>query len=922
METAIASKRTRVGFFAAVILLAAFQHGILFSLGGAAHRGFSDLSIGTVCAVTAVLFIPAVKRFRGRDRALLLCLWFSCVVGSIGWAILFVLDVILHVQRPLAYGSDIFFSLSTCSMIIAFAILALTTRRRESALALLFDVMIVGLTLFSLAWQIVLSLTLGHNEGSELQRATAITYVAFDIVLLALGFVALTRNRRERSFGHFAILLLFGGVLVSAAGDLILAHFIATGSNGDDRKFTAFYFDQYLLMAWFIFEAIASYRRSPRILPQSVPTFASMFAVVVSTAISLPMLLISGRPVDGATLTVGMGIVVTLVARQFILLRENLRFSGNLELLVDKRTGQLERRSRQLQEREERFRALVQHSSDVVMVIDNDANITYVSPSVEQVFGYSPDEWTEYGLDSVTDERSIAWKRVVAQAIRMSGRPMTLEWSVKHKNGSVRGVESLVTALTDVDSVKGVVVNTRDVSERRALEQRLRHQASHDALTGLANRTLFRASVLNAVDRLRQENMHFALYFCDLDGFKSVNDSLGHAIGDELLIDISHRLLELAPEDAVVARLGGDEFALLMPLEPSGDSSEDIARNIIRSVTLPFIVRGKEAAIGVSIGVITSELPFEDIDDLLAKADLAMYMAKSTGKNHFVPFEPEMHDALVHQLHLEDELRHVLEREELMLRYQPVIDIEDGSILGAEVLLRWVHPEFGLIPPSDFIPLAEESGLIVPIGYWVIEQTCAQFSSFVADKGTPLRISVNVSARQLQESDFVERIADILSHSMIDPRQVIFEITETVLLSDHSGAKEKMEQLRELGVRFAIDDFGTGYSSLSRLRQLPLDVIKIDKSFVQELGTGVGDKAIVQAILSLGEVLGLQTIAEGVETHAQLAELRAMGCPYAQGFLFSEAISVLELGAILSAGLPSALPPGALSDNETANRPA
>ena len=438
-------------------------------------------------------------------------------------------------------------------------------------------------------------------------------------------------------------------------------------------------------------------------------------------------------------------------------------------------------------------------------------------------------------------------------------------------------------------------------NENRALEAKLVHQAFHDSLTGLANRALFRDRVDHALARsARGERV--ALLFLDLDNFKSVNDTLGHVEGDRLLQIVATRLLHAARGGDTVARIGGDEFAILLEDVPQLDHAMVVVTRLMESMRQPVPLQGREITITTSIGIVHAA-GAEHVDELMRNADVAMYRAKEDGKNRHAVFEPGMYAALIERLELEADLRHAVDRGELRVLYQPIVQLETGSVTGVEALARWQHPRRGMDSAATFIPLAEETGLIVSIGRWVRAEACRQGRRWqlAADNGWVPTMSVNVSARQLQEASFANDVAVILAETQFPSDRLILEITESALMSHTSPVLDRLHELKALGLRLAIDDFGTGYSNLSYLQQFPVDILKIDKSFVTDLATKNGQAALASTIVGLASTLNLNTVAEGVEHADQRTQLLALGCRYGQGYLFAKPIDADAISALLLA---------------------
>jgi len=441
--------------------------------------------------------------------------------------------------------------------------------------------------------------------------------------------------------------------------------------------------------------------------------------------------------------------------------------------------------------------------------------------------------------------------------------------------------------------------------------QEAMRQAFHDSLTGLASRALFLDRLNHALARAAREGSRLAVLFVDLDRFKNVNDSLGHSAGDELLVGVAQRLRGCLAPDHTAARLGGDEFAVVLENVPDDERVTGIARQVIDRLRAPFVLGGHEAFVDASVGIAFNTDGETDGQLLIRNADLAMYQAKKNGRGHYEIFHPALRARLLHSLELEGSLRHAVDPGDFVLHYQPIVELATGRITGMEALVRWQHPERGLIYPPEFVPLAEDTGLILPIDRWVLGDACRQAGEWNARPGphAPLTVSVNLSARQLQRTDLPEVVSTVLADTALDPACLVIEITESLLLHDTAATMDRLRRLKALGVRVAIDDFGTGYSSLAYLRQFPVDIIKIDKSFVSGAGDAPDACALACAIVQLGQTLRLSTVAEGIETGTQLAELRAAGCQYGQGFHFARAVPAEELATML--GLTdSPVPPG------------
>ncbi|HTG48662.1 MAG TPA: EAL domain-containing protein [Actinomycetota bacterium] len=573
-----------------------------------------------------------------------------------------------------------------------------------------------------------------------------------------------------------------------------------------------------------------------------------------------------------------------------------------------------------IQQSQARFASLVKHSSDLVMVIAPDTEITYASPSATRVLGHEPQELEGMRFaDLIAQEDRAAAMSFLTAMSEDQGMSAVDEFRVVLKGGEVRYVETIRTNLMHDPNVKGIVLNSRDVTERKEFEEELQHQALHDALTGLANRALFPDRVQHALDRQLRDGRPVSVLFMDLDDFKTINDSLGHAAGDQVLREIGVRLLGNLRTADTAARLGGDEFAVL--LEDGGEegmTAADVAERILSMMDEPFLLDGTEVFVRASIGISVAEpgdVP-ESAEELLRNADVAMYLAKEKGKNRYQLFEPAMHDTALKRLELKAALQRALEHDEFRLFYQPVIELESGKVSGVEALIRWFHPERGMVPPLDFIPLAEETGLIVPIGHWVLKEACRYAAELQGryPLAEPLHMAVNLSARQVARTELVDEVREILTDTGLDPSTLILEITESVMIQDMDLAIARLTELKALGVQLAIDDFGTGYSSLNYVRRFPVDILKVDKSFIDGVTEGGESSALTAAVIELASILNLRPVAEGIERADQLQRLLELQCDLGQGFLFAKPLPDAELEPMLADRLQMAAEAAALSE--------
>ena len=546
-----------------------------------------------------------------------------------------------------------------------------------------------------------------------------------------------------------------------------------------------------------------------------------------------------------------------------------------------------------LRHREVVFRKLVQHSSDAITVIGEDATIWYQTPAFERLLGHSPADLAGakfIDLLHPEDRReAVAW---LYKFVEEPENGVPVEWRWRCQHGGWLEIETVPANLLDDPDIQGIVLTSRDVSARKALEGKLVHQAYHDPLTCLPNRARFNQRLMEALARPFGHRHGLVLMFLDLDRFKVINDTLGHGAGDHLLTEVARRLRECVTGEELVARLGGDEFAVLLE-DAQPTAAFRLAERILERMHEPFRLEGRDVFVTPSIGLAISQTRNDRPEDLIRHADVAMYAAKRKGRACFEVFSPSMLQGAADRLALETDLRHAVKGQEFRVYYQPLIQLKTGGITEVEALVRWQHPTRGLLMPDEFIPLAEETGQIVALDDWVLQEACRHVRAWQMehDHLPPLTLSVNLSASHFRQPALVTDIAGTLEKTGLDPRYLRLEITETVAMLDEAATADRLQALKRLGVRIAMDDFGTGYSGLNSLKRLPLDTLKIDRSFIAGLGSDQGDTAIVSAVISCARALGLAVTAEGIETQEQLIQLRKLACDHGQGYLFAKPLS-------------------------------
>jgi len=708
-----------------------------------------------------------------------------------------------------------------------------------------------------------------------------VVYPLGDAVVLVGVTMLWLRTPPSRRRGTVSLLAL--GLLVSMVADAIYAYRVGQRTYQMGSGLDVLWAVSALLLVLAARRQRREARERPRgedaAPPRPRPPALPYIASAVVFALLLVVALRTGVR-DHVVLSLGATAVTALVlARQWVAVRENLRLTSEAAA----------------RESEARFSALVQHASDMLLIVDGDFSVRYASPAALAALGGTAETVVGGQLLQLVHPGDVAGViGLLGQAVAKGRESVRGEWRFRALDGRSVLAEHVATNLLDEPTVQGIVLNSRDVSERAELERQLTHQAFHDPLTHLANRTLFLDRLEHAFRRAGRSPSGAALLFLDLDDFKRVNDSLGHAAGDQLLVQSSARIGAELREGDTLARLGGDEFAILLEDVSESGLATSVAERVVAALRAPFLVGGRGICVGVSIGIASSR-DAASPSDLMRNADLAMYIAKTRGKGGCAVFEPHMHEDVVVRLDIEADLRRAIEAEELTLVFQPLVGLSERQLVGAEALVRWTHPSRGVIPPSTFIPIAEEAGLVVPLGRWVLREACRQARRWLDATGQRVHVGVNISARHVHDPSLLEDVRAALRSAGIPPAQLLLEITESVLMRDSEDAERVLHALKSLGVTLALDDFGTGYSSLSYLQRFPIDVLKIDRSFVAPMVAPSYDPRLVRAIIAMGESLGMRIVAEGIETPVQLEMLRGLGCRMGQGYLFAHPMTGEQL---------------------------
>ncbi len=575
--------------------------------------------------------------------------------------------------------------------------------------------------------------------------------------------------------------------------------------------------------------------------------------------------------------------------------------NAELEQRVQQRTEEIHQKNQALQASEARFRLIAENMSDLVCLQSVDGRYLYLSPSCQSVLGFQPDELLNTSIYDLIHPEDLQHGRLTISADLQPGAP-PLVYRIRRKSNDYIWLETIAQAVRDSEGrTIQFVTTSRDVTARVLAEERLTYTALHDALTALPNRVLFMERVELAVRRLkRHEGYAFAVLFIDLDRFKLVNDSLGHAIGDALLVAIARLLESLVRDVDTVARLGGDEFTLLLDEIDDFTDALKVAQRILECLQTPLQVEGHTVFTTASIGIVFSSAEYQHGSELLRDADLAMYRAKGAGRSRYEIFDKAMHAEVLHLLKLENDLRQGLQKQEFLLYYQPIVELTSGQLRGFEALVRWNQPDRGLVSPNQFIPVAEDSGLIVPLGAWILRQACQQMRTWQASFpcAADLFMSVNLASQQIREPGFLNYLDQVLAQTHLAPHSLKLEITESTLLEGTEQIMMTLTHIRDRHIQLSIDDFGTGYSSLSYLHRFPINTLKVDRSFINQIQNSADRLGIVKAIVMLAQTLGMDVVAEGIETSEQFNYLRLLQCELGQGYFFApplEAVAATHL---------------------------
>jgi diguanylate cyclase (GGDEF)-like protein/PAS domain S-box-containing protein len=892
--------------FGLTVLLFGLSLGL--NLGGALTTNYVDnlgQLITPLFAAGACLRAAVRTTTTRRAWAFLGASSFSWAMGQVVWCYY---DLLHRVVPPFPSLADVGYLGAVPLAAVGLLLFPSTFHRVASRVGSILNGVLVAGSLLFVSWSTVLGpIYLAHHLGM-LKELLSMAYPAGDVILISLVVVVGMHIQHSSRAGLSLVMI---GIVCFSIADSSFAYLTEVSNYGIGSVLDTGWVAGYLLIGLGAVRALTDGTNRP---VDSDPEGAEServtmtavlvpYALVAFAGIVATVRLVLGRPFDAFLTLEGLVLIAVLSVTQIVTLIQNVALNRRLHAKVEFGTNEL-------RAREARFSALVEHSSDPITIVTKDATVLYRSPSIARLLGWDSSGPADSDfLHALHPDDLQLWRTAVQSLLAHPADEVTAEWRLPHTDGTWRTFQSVITNLIDEPAVGGLVLNSRDVTDQRALEDQLRYQAFHDPLTGLANRPLFAEHLEQAVRRRARNGSSLNVMFIDLDNFKAVNDLLGRRQGDELLRQVAGRLRDTVRDADVIARMGGDVFAVLFEGPPAGTDPHAAARRLLERFTDPFDLGSESVVVTVSVGVATTTDETETDEELQRNANLAVNAAKAQGRRSYAVYTPALHGAILQTMRVESELKRALDRDEFVLYYQPIVDLISGRAVGVEALVRWNHPERGLVGPNEFIPVAESSGLIVPIGEWVLRRACAEVSSWeLRDGGESLRLSVNVSPRQFSDHRFLSLVHSALIESDFDASRLTLEVTESLFVDDVMGRMELLKTLRQTGVQIAIDDFGTGYSSLRALSDMPVDILKVDKSFVDHVVNSPASARLVGLILQLAEDLGMRTVAEGAEDVAQVETLQTMGCRLIQGYYFSRPLPSPRIQELIRNGF--VVPPG------------
>jgi diguanylate cyclase (GGDEF)-like protein/PAS domain S-box-containing protein len=870
-------------FVGLIIYVAIAAIWMLTGVGGRKVSEWVGLAGDLPSSFCSVVFSAAAARRAPRGALRMAWIWLSIALalyftGSSIDIISWLLD-----RDPFPGPSDLFCLAFYPAAFIAALYLIRAAAVRVPWVQLSIDATICVVGFGAFFWFLVIRPAQPGTEVDFLKQMLSQVYAWLDCVLL-LMFGVLLLAKASWAGGRRIAMLLWLGFSTLFLADILWSTVKVGGVHLPGGLRDVFYLCCYVPWAAAGREQIRASDSTARAIAHPADGFARSLPFAAMLTAFLVLVYLNRGDIGGPTTEMTIivfALTLLLMARQAI----------NMRVEVVNRERQATRKV------EQRYASLIANASDVIMIVRPDGVMRFTSPASERMLGLKAEDITGSNLLDLWAGADVELLRTFLAEVAATpdGTVGPVELRIEH---GVTGfvLEIVGSNLMNDPAVNGLALNFRDISERKALEEKLRQLAFHDPLTLLANRSLFRDRVQHALTLAQRGPNSVAVLFLDLDNFKNINDSLGHEAGDRLLQAVAQRLVGNTRSSDTVARLGGDEFAVLIEGITTSAEAEYLAGVLVASLGPAFLLNATGVHVGTSIGVALST-PQSDAAALLSNADLAMYHAKAAGKNRFATFQPQMLEVLNDRLRLEADLARAFANDEFFLEYQPIVDLGTRALLGVEALIRWRHPTIGVLLPGRFIHVAEECGHVAKLGRWVLARACRDMYEWrgAVAGGFGLRLAVNISSRHLQHGELVHDVATALKTSGFEPENLVIELTESTMMYNIDANLERLHQLKALGVRLAIDDFGTGYSSLAYLHRFPIDILKIDRTFISRLTSTDAGSELARAVITLGHTLGLDTVAEGIELEPQVAALLALGCVAGQGFLFAKAGSLKQL---------------------------
>ncbi|WP_051556453.1 putative bifunctional diguanylate cyclase/phosphodiesterase [Alkalihalobacterium bogoriense] len=832
--------------------------------------------------VATIWLLQARHRSKPSHRSfwLLLALGTSSfIIAELIWTYY---ENVLQVNVPFPGYPDLFYMLQGLFFLAALFLLIFSNRRNTKLLTFVFDQAIIMIVAITFSWHFVIEPTLSSDGTIDGAVLVSLAYPIIDLALLFAAILLFFGISKDYLNGS-VVFFMFLGFLLLGFADLVYLYIIMTSNYSSGDWIDPLFAGSIFLVGYC---GVVSYRdenedkvlRPNRFIESSRIAFPYLLVFLLFT-----FMLVTDKLERGLhSLEIGTLLaILLLIIRQIIVIIENRRLIQNLLCKTD-----------ELDLSEQRYKSLFEFHPDAAYSVDLEGHFTSANAACSNLLGYKKDELI--GLSYSLFMNDIDRDRVRSHLVKvMAGLPQRYDIQIHNREGTLFYMRITNIPILVKNKVVGIFGIGKDITEQQKNEEKIKHLAYHDSLTGVANRMLFEKQVDETIEEAKQKDERFAIVYLDLDHFKSVNDKLGHDIGDKLLINVSKRLQEVIRKTDTIARQGGDEFTLLVKGITQKEDIIRFAEKIVATLQQPYHIDGHEIKSLPSVGV--SMFPFDDTttEGLMKKADTAMYDVKQNGRGHY-KFYDESKMTVSKMRKLEKDLQKALKRDELFLLYQPQVESKTGKIVGVEALLRWNHPEMGIVSPVDFIPIAEQTGMIIPIGEWVLIEACKQIQLW-NEQGYTLKVAINVSPVQLQQDSIVERFLMILQEKNVNPNLIEFEITEETAIQNIEQVILKLQTFKNSGITISIDDFGTGYSALSSLASFPISTLKIAREFTNQLERGNSNQTIITSIIMLAKNLKLAVIAEGVENESQAELLKDMQCDEMQGFLFGKPVTPKEI---------------------------